>query len=236
MIILEPDKKNIYPFNRSNLRRIDGESPASTKTIGFLTDKYSLPKSKSMELIVRSDQIDRIRHFMNNTRNKFYSDYDAKSRKSQEANEDVKAEYDENEQNNDKKIRFKIKIKKEYKITKKQLIKIKFFHVYMINILYSSEASFIKGLISGAWVFKSLFKKVLNKAKNFILKSDIFRNTDYYDGREYMNNGLYMFTMPIKDGEIDYDIINQCIGYLQSRILNIPFMNDLFQIKKTENA
>ena len=234
LIILEPDQENTYPFNQSNFKRIGQEHP-STKTVGFLSDKYSLPKSEFMDLIVRSDQIDRIRHFLNNTRNKFYSD-DTESRKFQEAKEEMKIESDHQIYNNDKKIRFKINIREDYKISKTDLQKIKFFHVYMINILYSSEASFIKGLISGSWVFGKLFKNTLQSAKKFILKSKIFRHTDYYEDRNYMNKGLYMFTMPIKDGEIDYEVIDQCIDYVRSRLLNITFMSDLFQLKKTENA
>jgi len=65
IIVFLPDKSNEYPFPPSE----------HSQCIGFLTDKDTLPKSENITLFTKKDQMDRIKHFQNNTQNNdFFSD------------------------------------------------------------------------------------------------------------------------------------------------------------------
>lgn len=95
-----PDENNEFPFPK-NLKLKNIHNETLNKSIGFLSDPDHIPNSESFELFVRGEQIDRIRHFLNNTNKKFYSDASEsdKSRRKQGSNSkeiinnDIKVKY-----------------------------------------------------------------------------------------------------------------------------------------------
>lgn len=179
-----------------------------------------------MDLLVRNDQIDRINHFLKNIQKKsFYSS---------ECEEEKAKEKTAEKVFTDTKISYEIKVIKQ-ELNKTLLEKIEFFHVFMFNMLYSSESSFLVGLLNGCWVFDALFSKALKKVKEELVTKRIFNNLEYYEGRRYMDDKLFMFSVPIKDGRIDLEIIESCISYVKLRLLNIAQTTKLFDSRSYES-
>lgn len=78
----------------------------------------------------------------------------------------------------------------------------------MFHLIYSSESNFYKGLLRGDWDFGSIFKKTLKLIEKDMKISKIYHALGVYSGNSVMDNSLHMFTIPIKNGKIDYEIIN----------------------------
>ena len=65
IIILQPKGDSTFPFYDKRF----------TKCIGFLTDDYLIPKSKEMSFYPRSEQFDRIKHFLMNSKYSYSSEF-----------------------------------------------------------------------------------------------------------------------------------------------------------------
>ena len=74
----------------------------------------------------------------------------------------------------DCKVTYSLRIIDVEDMTLEALHKIRFFHVYVYNIIYSSESSFFKGLFHGDWSFGNIFTSALNLVKKDIKDSKIF--------------------------------------------------------------
>lgn len=111
----------------------------------------------------------------------------------------------------DTKITFRVKVVDATDMKLEDINKIRFFHVFMFNIIYSSESSFYKGIFNGDWDFGDILGSTLRKIKSDIMKSKIFANTQYYENQKFMDESLYMFSIPIKDDKVDWSTIESCI-------------------------
>jgi hypothetical protein len=130
-------------------------------------------------------------------------------------------------------------------MTMEKLIKIKFFHVFMFNIIYCSESSFYNGLFNGDWDFKNLFAKSLKSVEKDIKKSRIFGDASYYQQRS-MDSSIYMFTMPIRivrtpeeetkfKWDIDWELIDSCVHAVNLKIRTFCHLSKLVEMRATES-
>ena len=222
VIYFDPkDKYDTFPF------RIAGDR----RWIGFLSDNKLLPISKEMILFVRSEQFERVHYFLKNIeQNKFIKNINYKSKSYKYSNK-YKADHKDNNP-----IEFEIKIHKVKKAPKDWIDKIKLFHVYMFNMLYTSESSFYKGIFKGTWNFGKQLSKQLKVVKNIIKKSEIVNDFSYYDNSSTPDDSLYMFTVPIRNGKIDWNIINSWIDHIKVRILNFANIGNLLDLRSYESA
>jgi hypothetical protein len=65
IIIFVPSEANEYPFRTSS----------NSKCFGFLSDPDKIPRIRSVPLFPRKDQVDRMKHYINNVKNNpFYAE------------------------------------------------------------------------------------------------------------------------------------------------------------------
>ena len=226
IIVFKPSSSNQYPFPSNKFRTLFDDQ-SSLKTIGFLADKNKLPKSHMISLMVRGEQIDRVRHFLHHTNTKFYQ-------KSKNLKVNKKKNSPQNPVNNDQEIEYELDVQMDITISKDDLEKIKFFHVFMFTSIYIAEASFYEGLLNGSWVFNRLFKNTLKRERNRLIKSNIFKRTDYFTRGNFMPKDLCMFTIPVKDGGIDFDLIDQCVEHVKLKLMTFASTSELLKLKAAD--
>lgn len=135
----------------------------------------------------------------------------------------------------DTKVTFKVKIIDAADLELEQINKIRFFHVFMFNVIYSSESSFYKGIFNGDWDFGEILNSTLKKIRVDIIRSKIFTNTQYYESQKFMDESLYMFSIPIKDDKVDWSTIESCIRYVKLRLLTFTKFAELLKLRAFEN-
>ena len=221
IIYFEPkDNNNSFPFKITNNKR----------WIGFLTDKSLKPLSSEMILFVRDEQYERMHHYLKNIDwNNFIKDSNKESFK-------FRYQYENTSHQESLPIEFNIKVQEIDETQKDWRNKIKLFHVFLFNMLYTSEASFYKGIFRGAWNFGSQLDKELNLVKRTIMKSKIFNDFSYYDNTSTTDDSLYMFTIPIKNDKIDWDLINSWIEHIKLKILNFANISNVLKLRSNESA
>jgi len=78
----------------------------------------------------------------------------------------------------------------------------------MFNMIYSSETSFLECIFKAEWDFRSLFKKTFQLIKKDIKGKGLFKSNKVFDKSNYPEDSPYMFSLPIKDGKIDWKLID----------------------------
>lgn len=133
------------------------------------------------------------------------------------------------EKSQEEKVSFRVNTKK-FELTKMQLHKLKFFHAFIFTVIYSAESSFYESLLKAEWNFGSLFQDVLELVKQDVKNEHIFANTNVYRKR-YSDDSLYMYTIPIVDGEIDWEIIESCVNHAKLRLMTFGNLSQVLRLR-----